>query len=673
MLVNLDWLKDYVNISLSPEELGDRLTHAGLNLEFIEQRDSQTVIDLEVTSNRPDCLGHLGVAREIAAITKQGMCQPEIKLQECADQATDHIQVSIEDKQFCPVYVARVIRGVKVGPSPAWLVDRLKSLGIATINNVVDATNYVMFECAQPLHAFDFQKLAGSEVTVRKARDGETIKAIDQREYRLTSTMGVIADQRGPVAVAGVMGGFESEISDETTTILLESASFNSLSVRNTSRSLELFSPSSYRFERALDQHGVAWANARCASLIQKLAGGEVLSGEVIAGELAPAFGKPIELRFSRIPEILGIEVPTTEVSQILQLLGCQISSSTPQTITVLAPSFRRDLVREIDLIEEVARIHGYENIPENVPVPLCSSRKTTADRVAEKVRQTLVGSGFFEAMTVAFTSESQQNWFAPRSVTTSLMVDHSRRRNENLLRQSLVPSLLNVRRENIRRGNHDAHLFEIARVYLGSEITADCAQQPAVLGCVSGLPFLDLKGILAAVAMACRSDIRLETTESSLPAFAPYRGAELWLNGKRWGWCGELHPEIVQQAGMKDQVTVAEVDMALLEALFQAAPQFRPIPQYQPMIRDLNFSLAEEVQWIDLEKTIQLAAGPLLEAVRFSGQYRGKQLGEGQKSYLATLVYRSYERTLTSEEVDEIQKNVMNSCLEHHGAIVRS
>lgn len=676
MLVNLDWLKDYVAIGLSADELGDRLTHAGLNLEFIEQRGTQTVIDLEVTSNRPDCLGHLGVAREIAAITGKALCRPEASPVEVAEPTANSVKVSIDDLAFCPCYTARIIRNVKIGPSPAWLVDRLASLGIASINNVVDATNYVMFECAQPLHAFDFSKIAGGEITVRMAQAGEKIKAIDQREYALQPNMGVIADARGPVAVAGVMGGFESEINDRTTTVLLEAASFRSLSVRNTSRTLELFSPSSYRYERALDLHGLEWASARCAALIQQLAGGEVLSQPVMAGQLAPAFGEPIELRLSRIPKVLGIEVPEPKVQQILEQLGCQVSLSTssdnPGTFHVLAPSFRRDLTREIDLIEEVARIHGYDQIPEDVPVPLCSSRKTTADRVSEKVRQTLVAAGFFEAMTVAFTSDVQQKWFAPHGDLAPLTVNHSRRRSENQLRQSLVPSLLNVRRENVRRGNHDAQLFEMARVYLGSEITSDCAQQPTMLGCVSGLPFLELKGVLTAVARACRSDVLLETRPSTLPSFAPYRGAELWLNDTLWGWCGELSAEVVDAAGLRDTVSIAEVDVAVLEAIFQAAPQFRHIPQFQPAVRDLNFVMAEEVNWSDLERVVRLSAGSLLEAVRFSGQYRGKQIPEGQKSYLVTLSYRSRERTLTSEEVEAAQQSVIGLCQQELGAIVR-
>jgi len=424
MIVSWNWLKEYVDLSMSVDELTERLTLSGLNLEGVEKiGDDDVAIDLEVTSNRPDCLGHIGVAREIAVLWNHSLKHPPAAPASAGPSATDQTSVTVTSPDLCPRYTARILRGVKVGPSPDWLVARLQSLGIATINNVVDISNFVMMECGQPLHVFDFAKLAGSKIIVRKATPGEKFLAINHQEYELSPDACVIADANRPVALAGVMGGADTEVSNTTTDLLIESADFAPLSVRNTARRLNLQSPSSYRFERGVDPEGIDWASRRCCELILELAGGELAEGMVdVAQPAAPR--EEVKLRFDQLPRILGITVPEAEVRKILTDLGNRETHACDKCVKVVPPTWRADLTREIDLIEEIARIHGYEKIPEDAGVKMVASKRTREDRVLDRVRDAMVGAGFDEAITLSAVdhtwSEVFRCWSDAEPLTTS-------------------------------------------------------------------------------------------------------------------------------------------------------------------------------------------------------------------------------------------------------------
>jgi phenylalanyl-tRNA synthetase beta chain len=370
MIVSWTWLHDYLPLAMPPEAVVARLIMAGLNHEHTARVGDDWAIDLEVTSNRPDCLGHLGVAREIAVLFDIPLQVPPAELRESATPAARLTKVRIDCPSLCYRYSARVMRGVRVGPSPSWLADRLRTLGIEVINNVVDVSNYVMMECGQPLHTFDLARLRGREIVVRAACPGEPFVAINHKTYLLDAEMCVIADAEVPVALGGVMGGAETEVGAGTTELLIESAEFAPLSIRTTARKLSLHSPSSYRFERGVDPEGVDWASRRCCELIAQVAGGEIAAGSVYVGRDIDR-PTPIVLRYSQLPRLLGIEVPPDAVRRILGALGTRELRSTVERVEVLPPSWRRDLTREIDLIEEVARIHGYDQIPEDAAVPM--------------------------------------------------------------------------------------------------------------------------------------------------------------------------------------------------------------------------------------------------------------------------------------------------------------
>ncbi len=676
MLVSWDWLKQYVALDVSVEELTERLTMSGLNLEEFHDVGGDTCIDLEVTSNRPDCLGHLGVAREAAVLLGQALKIPTAAPKSGSTRTSSVTSVAIECPDLCSQYHARVIRGTKVGPSPAWLQKRLATVGIASINNIVDITNYVLMECGQPLHAFDFDKLHGKRIIVRRAKPGEKLQAIDHKEYLLSPDMCVIADADHPVALAGVMGGAETEITTATKNILIESALFAPLSIRETSRRLKLHSDSSYRFERALDPHGPDWASRRCCELILELAGGELLEEPVFAGSPPPAERAPITLRFAQIQRILGIEIPNGEAVRILQSLGLTLVGDEASGVaaTFVPPSNRCDLTREIDLIEEVARIHGYDKLRDDVSVPLCRSSKNLRDRVTDRVSDVLTAAGFYEAITVSLVTEREHKLFNPRGDLPPLSIDHPDFRQASLLRHSLVPSLLVSRRENERRGSFGAQLFEIAAVYLSTDTSQPQSKtEPTMISFVSGRPFAEMKGIVETIASRVNPSAKVTAKPCDMPQFIPGRGAEVYLNDQFWGWIGELDRSVLDQVDLRDAVSFAEIDLSVLESQANLVPKFHPLPQYQSSSRDLNFVLDDEVTWSSLEEAVRGAAGPLLESIGFGGQYKGKQIPDGKKSYLVTLMYRSPERTLTSDEVEAAQQAVVAACQQQLGATLRA
>ena len=660
MIVSWNWLKEYVDLDMSVEELTEKLTLSGLNLEETEAFPEDLAIDLEVTSNRPDCLGHIGIAREIAALYDKEITIPAANVDESSAKTADATSVEIECEDLCPQYIARVVRGAKVAESPAWLKSRLETLGIRPINNVVDITNYVLMECGQPLHAFDMDKLHEGRIVVRRAKAGEKLTAIDQRDYELQPEMCVIADADRPVAIAGVMGGLESEIGDDTTNILIEVADFRPLSIRNTARALNLHSDSSYRFERGVDPHGLDWASRRCAELILELAGGELLEGAVVAGAGRKVNVEPVELRFAQISRILGIDIAKDEAVRILTELGFeQQGSATATSCRMVPPSWRRDLTREIDLIEEIARIHGYDQIPEDVLVPLTASSKRVVDHVADRVHGVLTGNGYFESITMSFVDDELLGLFRPVGEGEPLRVEHSSRKRENVLRQSLVPSLLQSRRENEKRGTFNARLYEIADVYLAAA-PGQPGSEPSRLSLVSGDSFFDVKGLVELIATAVNHDSRVEVRRSDLSSFAAGRGCEVLLNGKLWGWLGEVAADVKGALDLRDDVIVAELDFDLLVETADLTPQFGAIPQFPPSDRDLNFILDDAATWQQVAETVTVAAGPLLEDLHFVSQY------------LLTARYRAADRTLTAEEVDASQQAVIAACREKLGAELR-
>jgi phenylalanyl-tRNA synthetase beta chain len=669
MIVSWNWLKDYVPLKMDVAELEHRLAMSGLNHESTETVGDDLAIDLEVTSNRPDCLGHLGVAREVSVLWDSPLHAPDPQPPAGGPDVEDLAKVSIACPEMCSRYIARVLREVTIGPSPPWLVERLRTLGLESVNNVVDVSNYVMFESGQPLHVFDLDRLEGPEINVRAAQAGEAFEAINHRSYTLDPDTCVIADARRPVALAGVMGGVDSEVHHKTTNLLIESAQFAPLSIRTTARKLGLHSPSSYRFERGVDPAAVDWASRRCCQLILELAGGQLAGGALDAGRPVEPRA-PLTLRLSQLPRVLGIDVPADTVRRILTALGNQEVRFSGQAVEVIPPTWRSDLTREIDLVEEVARIHGYDEIPEDVGVPMAPSHRSDFDRVVQKVRSGLMAAGFDESITISVVPEqwchALQFWTQaePLRCSTPMLKGADR------VRQSLVPSLLESRRLNESVNNDPIELFETARVYLPQ--AASLPDEPMMLAATSGQGFYFLKGVLEACLEMLHVRHTLQISPCDLPLLEPNKQCRLQLGDHLLGYLGEVSAGGLKQFGLRGAASVLEVNLQALLASAELVPQQQPLSDYPAISRDLNLIVDESLQWAQLESTIRQAAGELLESLQFQEVYRDtKKDGAGKKRLLYSITLRSPERTLTNEEADEIRDRVISACSEQHQAVL--
>ena len=677
MIVSWAWLKELVpGLAKVPvEEVERRLMMAGLNHEETNRIGDDLAIDLEVTSNRPDCLGHIGIAREAAVLFDLPLTVPDAQPKPGKSSAAELTKVTIQSPQLCPRYTARVIRGVKVKPSPKWLVDRLATLGIAAINNVVDITNFVLMENGQPLHAFDFRKLDGQEIIVREARKGEKFRAINHKLYELEPGMCVIADRSRPVALGGVMGGAETEVTAATVDVLIEAAEFDPKSIRSTVRKLSLHSDSSYRFERGLDPEGVDWASRRCCELILQEAGGELAAGVVDVGR-QPAMREAIVLRLDQIKRILGIGIDPAEVRRILLALGNRENQRTTdhglRTIEVIPPSWRRDLTREIDLIEEVARIHGYDAIPEDVNVPMASSHRTDRDRVSSKVREVLIGAGMDEAMTVSLVDEVASEAFSPWTAAAALTSATPILRRADRLRRSLIPSLLEARRNNEAVGNPRVELFEIARAYLPSP--GGLPVEQLMLGLTSGADFLAVKGVIEAIVARLNPAAAIDLVDIKHLLFKSGRGVELQISGQRLGFLGEVSPTALKSFELREPTAVAELQIASLEKIAELVPHAAELSPYPAVSRDLNLVVDERIRWADLASTVRSAGGDDLETVQYRDTYRDpERLGPKKKSQLFTIMLRRKDGTLTSVEADRLRDQIVAACHKSHAAQLRA
>jgi phenylalanyl-tRNA synthetase beta chain len=599
-------------------------------------------------------------------------------------QAAAGVAVEIAAGDICPFYSARVIRGLRVGPSPAWLVDRLRTVGVESVNNVVDVTNYVMLEAGQPLHAFDLAKLRGGRIVVRRARDGEPFEAINHKTYTLDERMCVIADAERPVALAGVMGGADSEIGAGTTDVLLESAQFAPLPVRAAARELVLASGSSYRFERGPDPAMVDWASRRAAALILEIAGGTLDRGTATAGRLASA-PAVIPLRPERVREVLGVDVPATRQQEVLTARGFAREPATAAGPAWRAPTWRRDAWREIDLVEEVARIEGYDRVPENVPVAVRSVEWSARERTVRTAGDVLVAAGFCEALTRSVVAAELEAAPSPWGEAAALVISPPLVRGADRLRRTLLPSLLEARGTNVAAGAPHAELFEIARGYLarsgGPGPTP--VEEPLLLAFAAAGDFFRGKGLVAAVlerlgVTHAAADAGIEYRPVTIAACGPGRAAEVILHRpglamERVAVVGEAAAAVLETFGLEPPVVVAEVRLDRLEFAADLERVPRRPSDYPAVQRDVNLVVDELVPWGDLEAAIRAAAGDLLEECRLVQVWQDEaKLGAGRKSVVVALRLRSDAGTIAGPEAARVIDAVVAECGRRTGATLR-
>lgn len=669
MKILLSWLRDYVETGLSAEEIAGILSDVGLSCEGVKSFDNDVVIDVEITSNRGDCLSYIGIARELAAATGKELKIPNVKLDESSKKVAEFATVEIAEPDLCSRYTARIIEGVKVQPSPDWLKNRLEAVGLRSVNNVVDATNYAMIETGQPPHAFDYKKINNGKIIVRKAKAGEQLISIDGSKCQLTADMLIIADPQGPVAIAGVMGGADTEVSDATETVLLEDAYFDPLSVRRTSRKLSLPSESAFRFERTVDIETVDWASKRTAQLITQVAGGKVAKGVVDIYPKKPA-QKEVTLRLTRLNKVLGVEIPPQKAVEILSGLSFQPQQK-DDLINCTVSSWRSDIYREIDLIEEVARLYGYNRIPAEQKIQIQVVPVDSRQKLAESIGAYLNGCGFYETITVGFVDSSAAELFVG-DCSEHLGVKDESRKSANLLRRMLLPSLFIVLKTNLNAKNTPCRIFEIADTFVpaGKAGTLPIEKTKLAITCDSNFPLL--RGVVDGLIKNINRDAEVVFEPAEL--LWAETGAQIIVNSQLVGVAGIVSQAVKDKFDFKDvTLSAAELDFELLSALQTGPVKVKPIPRFPAIERDLSIIIAEYVRWADIAAAVNKKSPNELEDVRFVGVYRGKGIPAGKKSLTLSLRFRDEDGTLTHETVDRLQADIVKSLTKSTGAKLRT
>ena len=680
MKTSVTWMNDYLSPPASPEEQAAALTACGFPFEGehpIEGDDMQQ--EIEMSSNRGDCVCHFGLAREIAALTGRSLKMPSSDVTASGPPAGDRIKVVNEEPEMCPRYTAQIITGVTVGPSPEWLQKRLRAIGQIPRNNLVDATNFILFEMGQPTHVFGLDLIEGDTLSVRRARDGEAFSPLgeDAKPVQLKQSDLVIADAGRVIALAGVKGGSETAVDDTTRDILVESATFDRLTVRNTSRRLGIASDSSYRFERGVHPSHVEAASRRLIHLILEIAGGTLHEGVVEDGSKLPE-PKKMKLRPQRCRDILGFDVTDERMMESLEILGFA-PRMTGSLIEAVAPVHRLDVASEIDLIEEIARIQGYENLPIDDTMELSVVARQADLHAIESIRRTLVTAEFIETISHSLIAERVSDAFLEQGRETLRVID-DRAGGEPILRPSLLPSLLEIARRNRDRAGLNIRAFEIGAVFdcvgeehrerrqLGMIIDGDADADPTEL-------YRLLRGSLETLSHVLTGDSKRFTfsaeTDTTRPWLQP--AARIALDGHTIGHCGLLSLEASGMFDPSGPIAVAELEIEPIIANFPPLPSPKPLPAYPSIDRDLSVIVPEETTWEMIDTAARSAGDQLLESVSYVTTWRHDKLGADRKSVTLRLSFRDDARTLTHGEVDPQIKQISEELIKRTGAEIRS
>ncbi len=666
--------EDHTGILLLPPGLAPGL---GL-VEALGLEDD--VLEIEITPNRPDCLSVIGVAREIAARKGRRLRLPPVELEERGGDVEEAAGVEIQAPEACHRYVARVVEGIRVGPSPFPLRRRLHLVGLRAINNIVDVTNLVMWERGQPLHAFDLDRLEGRRIVVRRAAEGESMVTLDGERRRLTPEDLVICDAAVPVALAGIMGGLESEIQPGTTRLLLESAFFEPRGIRRTAKRLGISTEASYRFEREIDKEGVGTAADRACALMLGLAGGEVRRGAIDVYPV-PYRPKRITVAVSRINELLGISLDREEVVRHLSCLEMEVEDGEGETIRVVPPAHRPDIGVANDLVEEVARLHGYDSIPTRMPrAPLSVVLPPPERRAEERVRDLLVGLGFSEAVHHSFSGRDRLEALGlsasdPRGRPVPLQ--NPLNEAQGFLRTTLVGSLLDTASRNQRQRNRNVRLFELGRVFLPAEGRALPEERKMLAGVMTGrrfpelwnqpsdeLDLYDLKGVLEALARAFGMDGIEWISSAQNSSLHPGCSGDILMCGRKMGCGGQLHPRTAEAFGIEGNLFVFEIDFARLASFVDYRVLYRPYSRRPAVDRDVALLLDEAIPYSRVVEEIRRLADPRVKRIDLFDLYQGDPVPKGKKSMAFRLTYQDPSRNLTDEEVNKIQQDLLERLL---------
>lgn len=650
-------------------------------LEYLNRNDK--VMELGLTPNRSDALSMLGVAYEVGAILGREVKWPSTEYEANSEEASDYISVNVDASEDNPLYVAKVVKNVKIGPSPLWMQARLMAAGIRPHNNVVDITNYILLEYGQPLHAFDYDRLGSKEILVRRARKDEKITTLDDAERTLTEDHLVITNGSEPVALAGVMGGANSEVQSDTTTILLESAYFNGVTVRKASKDHGLRSEASTRYEKGIDPNRTHEAAERAVALMAEYAGGEVVGGSVEVNTLKvePAV---VTTTVEKINSVLGTSITAAEVKDIFTKLQFEVSEDN-ESFTVTVPTRRGDITIEEDLVEEVARLYGYDNIPTTLPVSAATPGVLTPYQARRrKVRRYLEGAGLIQNITYSLTSDERAKQFAledGKAIRLAMPMSEER----STLRLSLVPHLLEALQHNIARSTQSNAVYEIGSVFIGKDGAVLPEEKERLAGALTGLwqqhpwqgekkavDFFVAKGILEGMFSMLGVSETITYTRSEKDGLHPGRTAEILLNGESIGFIGQLHPEKLNELDLPETY-VFELSLTALLGESIGEIQYEAIPRFPSISRDIALVVDRETPAGELEAVIKTTGGSLLKEVQVFDVYEGDKIDSSKKSVAFALRYYHPEHTLTDEEVTKVHTKVLQAVEEKFNAVLRS
>ncbi|MGC1292587.1 MAG: phenylalanine--tRNA ligase subunit beta [Candidatus Acidiferrales bacterium] len=694
MKILYNWLKEFADITAPAPELRSRLSMAGVSVDSVEETAAGPVLDAEITINRPDLLAHIGVAREVAALYRLNLKPIQPKVKESSEPAAKTVRVEIEAPDLCGRYTARIIRGVKVQPSPDWLRGRLEALGQSSVNNVVDVTNYVMLELGQPLHAFDLDKLAEQRIIVRRAKPGETMRTLDGIERKLSKDMCLICDARSAVAIGGVMGGAESEISFSTKNLLIESAWFDPISVRRTSKALGLRTEASMRFERGADIEMAAFASKRAAELIQQLASGEALA-RLVDVYPHPQSLRKIELSRKELLRVMGADVPDREIEEILSALDFapvrvdanRGSASSPVAAwACTVPSWRGDVTREIDLIEEVARLYGYDKFPPRLPPAKLPAVRLPHAVEEERLRQRLVALGYEEIVAIPLVDPERDAIFRPEDRTPA-EIGNPLSEDASIMRTSGATSMVAAVEWNLNHAQKNVRLFEFGKAYEvrhGTPVetrtlvlgATGLAREQSIHESAREFSFANLKGDLDEI-LALAGGARWEPTRK--PWLANGRSAQLTLsaNGSLViGAAGQLAQAVAQRFKLRQDVFLAELRLEpLLEAFAKhsAALRYEPLPRFPAVERDFSLVLTDGTTFAKIEGVVRALAIPELRHLEAADLFRGGQIPAGKYSLLLRITFQSETATLTESQLSDFSSRIASALSEKLGATLRA
>lgn len=623
---------------------------------------NENVVEFEITSNRPDCFSIIGLARESALTFGREFSVPKPEFTEAQDNIADHLSVEVLDKDKCLRYCARMVKNVKIGPSPAWMRERLHACGVRSINNIVDITNYVLLEYGQPMHAFDLRDLEDNKIIVRRAADGEVIKTLDEQDRKLTNDDLVIADGKRAVAIAGVMGGFNSEVKDDTATVIFESATFDAASVRLTAQRVGLRTEASSRYEKGLDYNNTVPAVERACQLVEQLGCGEVCSGMLdVVGNVKERITIPF--RPDKINKFLGTDIDESEMLRYFKALGIEVDN-----MTLIPPTFRPDLEGEADIAEEVARFHGYDKIPTTLlsGEATCGG-KTPEQKLADKIGELLCAQGMNEIYTMTFISPSNFDKIglsADSPLRNTVKIKNPLGEDTSVMRTSTIPSMLDILSRNYNYRNASARLFEQGKIFLPKE-GEKLPDEPVVvtLGMYGAdEDFFTLKGVVEELLEQLHINNASFTAVKDNPTYHPGRAAKVTANGTELGIIGQIHPSVSKKYGIDVPCYAAELSFDALKAAIDYDIKYSPLPKFPAVTRDIAMLVDRETPVAEIEAVIRRSAGKLLEDIKLFDVYEGEQIPEGKKSVAYSAVFRAADRSLTGDEVQEVFDKVLKN-----------